>query len=309
MPDGCAICGGVVFVDYLRISSRIASVPLGLDRGLQAEAEIERCVICGLLRTRGPAHWNPDSLYTDQSISLAASHAKTTELGKRAVYSIDELTFLGSQRGRLLDVGCSSGYFLSRARDAGWDVEGTELDPKAAAIARQAFNLPVHSGDIRDLSFADSQFDAITLWGVLEHLTAPQVYLRHLSRLLKPQGVIVVGVPNSGSLNALVSQLSRHSWDMFLEPGHLHHFTLATLSRLGRSAGLVVANWSTMTCAIRGKLPFLPWRFPSIERRIDRWDSRSPLFSGMYRGMLTLIDWCHAGDILVVAFRKDAQHA
>ena len=309
MPDGCAVCGGAVFVDYLKISSQITRVPLGLDRGLRVDAEIERCIVCKLLRTRGASQSNPDSLYRDRSISLEASHAKVSELGRRAVYSIDELTFLGTGPGRLLDVGCSTGYFLARARDAGWDVVGTELDEKAAAIARETFSLPVRSGDVLSLPFARNEFDAITLWGVLEHLSNPQAYLSHLSALLKPRGVIVVGVPNTGGLNALVSQASRHGWDMFLEPGHLHHVTIATLSRLGLRAGLAASSWGTMTCAIRGKLPFMPWRLALLERRVDRLDSSSPLFSAIYRGMLTLLDWCRAGDILVVEFRKVAQDA
>jgi 2-polyprenyl-3-methyl-5-hydroxy-6-metoxy-1,4-benzoquinol methylase len=306
MPDACAVCGGTRFVRHRTLASRITRVPLGLDRGLYVEAEIDRCTSCGLLRARNTGAAGPESLYSEQSISLDASHAKAIEFKSRAIYSVDELEFLGPSRGRLLDVGCSTGYFLAHARAAGWDVVGTELDVKAAELARSTFGVPVRCGDLRELSFNESEFDAATMWGVLEHLPEPHLYLSHLSRLVKPDGVIVVAVPNAGSLNCHVSSWSRHGWDMFLEPGHLNHFTYETLARLGARAGLDVSRWGTMTCAIRGKLPFMPARSAALEQRVDRWESRSRVFSAVYRGMLGLLDRVHAGDILVIVFRKGA---
>jgi SAM-dependent methyltransferase len=306
MPDACIVCGQGRFVEYLRLSSRVMAVPMGLDRGLDAHAVIDRCAACGLLRTREGDMRPPAVLYAEQSISLTASHTKATQFGTRAIYSTDELTFLPASPGRLLDVGCSSGYFLAKARAAGWHTLGTELDVKAAALARATLDVDVLCGDVRELPLRPGDFDAVTMWGVLEHLSDPLGYLTHLANLITESGVIVVGVPNAASLNRQVSRLSRHGWDMFLEPGHLFHFTRRTLASLGKRAGLTIARRGTMTCAIRGKLPIIPTRLAGLERAVDRLDANSRTFSGIYRSLLRLLDMFRAGDILVVVFRKQA---
>jgi 2-polyprenyl-3-methyl-5-hydroxy-6-metoxy-1,4-benzoquinol methylase len=302
----CVVCGGR-FRRHRVLRSRLRSIPLGLDRGVDAEAIIDRCDGCGLLRTRQENQPSPQGLYEDRSISLEASHAKALQFRSRQVYSDDELNFLGPPPGRLLDVGCSTGYFLAKAKEAGWDAVGTEIDCKAADIARTQFNLDVRCGSVQSLSFSDREFDAITLWGVLEHLPEPVADLRHLAQLSKPGGVIIVAVPNVRSLNCAVSRISHHGWDMFLEPGHLHHFSIETLTQLAARAGLRAVSWGTMTCAIRGKLPFLPARWPAVERYIDSWDRDRKPFRVVYRALLRALDAARLGDILVVSFKPSAR--
>src|SRR5262249_7126909 len=75
--------------------------------------------------------------------------------------------------GALLDVGCATGGFLTRAREAGWSVAGVEYSPVSRATAREAFGLDVRAGGIGDGGFADAAFDVVTMWHVLEHLVSP----------------------------------------------------------------------------------------------------------------------------------------
>ena len=101
--------------------------------------------------------------------------------------------------GRALDVGTGFGDFIRQLRDAGgWQVEGTEVSVEAAQHARDEHGLTVHLGQVEDVDLPKGSFDLITLWHVFEHLPYPGTTLNHLERLLKPQGVIVIAVPNDG---------------------------------------------------------------------------------------------------------------
>jgi SAM-dependent methyltransferase len=104
---------------------------------------------------------------------------------------------LPPQRRRLLDVGAHAGRFLRLAREAGWEVEGIELNPKTAAFAAAATGVPVHQVNVHQLDPGSRLFDAVTITDVLEHVPAPLPVLRRLHALLNPGGWVAVKVPNA----------------------------------------------------------------------------------------------------------------
>ena len=99
-------------------------------------------------------------------------------------------------KGKILDVGCGPGEFLSFAKKAGWETFGTEISAFAAAHATKQFGLNVFTGDLKDANFADNTFDIVTIWHVLEHMPDPSATLREINRIIKPSGVLVIAVPN-----------------------------------------------------------------------------------------------------------------
>lgn len=100
--------------------------------------------------------------------------------------------------GRVLDVGCGDGGFLSRARDAGWEGVGFDYESRMVALAR-ARGVEVHAQDFAAFcrSRAPGEFDAITLFDVLEHTPEPAELLGLLRPLLKKAGALVITLPNS----------------------------------------------------------------------------------------------------------------
>ncbi|MEZ4580535.1 MAG: class I SAM-dependent methyltransferase [Caldilineaceae bacterium] len=92
--------------------------------------------------------------------------------------------------GALLDVGCAAGTFLLAMSHWGLDGNGVELN--AAEVARQTrerYGLDVIAGTLEDAHLAPAQFDAVTMWDVLEHVYDPAQTLREIHRLLKPGGI------------------------------------------------------------------------------------------------------------------------
>jgi SAM-dependent methyltransferase len=147
--------------------------------------------------------------------------------------------------GRLLDIGCSAGFFLKEARAAGWEVCGVELSEDTAAIARRRFGLDVRTGVLTDDLFALGSFDAVTLWDVVEHLKDPISVLVTARRLLRRDGILLVETPN---IDGLFPRLSYKVaalldyWPHPEPPGHLFQFSKKTIGRLLDSAGLRVVE-------------------------------------------------------------------
>ncbi len=75
--------------------------------------------------------------------------------------------------GRMLDVGCHVGTFLTIAEQHGFQVAGVEPSTWASEIARGRINGPVHRGAVEDAPLPEGGYDVITLWDVIEHLPDP----------------------------------------------------------------------------------------------------------------------------------------
>ncbi len=144
--------------------------------------------------------------------------------------------------GRLLDMGCGDGTRLQRFAKMGWQVEGQEIDPEAAARATAASGAPVHCGDLRSLDLPLASYDAIVMNHVLEHVTDPGAVLRTCKTLLAPGGRLVALVPNYDSLGHRL--FGRH-WRGLEPPRHLFHYCPTSLACLAEHAGLSGADVST----------------------------------------------------------------
>lgn len=246
------------------------------------------------------------ALYEHDSICFDASVSKVALAGADSAGSTDELALLNRlPPADLLDVGCGAGHFLLRAASRGYSVTGIDRDDRAIDYVRGALHLDAHRGTLDALD-SGRRFDVITAFGVLEHLEAPAAFLAAARARLAPHGEILLGVPNVRSLNRWVSRLSRHDWDMFLEPGHLYHYDSRSLAALACRAGLRCSRWRTATMAIRGKVPILPSRVPALERSVRALTQR-PAIGRRYRSALALLDRARLGDMLFAVF--EPQHS
>lgn len=139
--------------------------------------------------------------------------------------------------GRLLDVGCATGYLLDVAGRRGFEPYGIEVSPFAVDVARE--RLPaarIHCGTLDDHPFPDQHFDAIALCDVLEHEADPVAALRTVERLLKEGGVVVVTTPD---LDSVSRRLMGTRWTHYkLE--HLFYLRRRTMAQLAAAAGLAL---------------------------------------------------------------------
>lgn len=142
--------------------------------------------------------------------------------------------------GRLVDVGCSTGLFLARARREGFDVSGVEFSAASAQFAREHFDIPVTDGDIRALDAPAESFDMLTMFDVIEHVRDPAGDIAAAYRLLKRGGMFILSTPNLDGLfpraSAPFARLLNH-WPHPEPPWHLYQFSVRTLSAMLESRG------------------------------------------------------------------------
>jgi len=108
--------------------------------------------------------------------------------------------------GRLLDVGCGGGHFLSVARAHGWRGVGTDLSHAACVAARATAGASIAQAEATALPFRDGALDAVMLVNVLDHTAAARRTLQEAARVLRPGGLLVVRVPN-GPLHATAARM------------------------------------------------------------------------------------------------------
>jgi len=151
------------------------------------------------------------------------------------------LLALVGKAGRVLDVGCSSGYLAARLVGQGNTVVGLELDPAAAAEAATVCE-EVLVGDIEtmELPFPAESFDAVLCGDVVEHLRDPQRFLERLRPLVRRDGLVVLTTPNVANWAIRLSLLAgrwRYADRGILDRTHTHLFTRKTLDETLETAG------------------------------------------------------------------------
>jgi SAM-dependent methyltransferase len=158
---------------------------------------------------------------------------------------LDDFAALGA-RGRLLDVGCASGWLVQHAIGRGWQAQGVELSPDAAAQAR-ARGLDVFLGDLLQAHLPAAHFDLVYMGDVLEHVPDCRAVVNEVARILKPGGRLYLRGPVTTNSIARALALRLYGWlgrTLVLHevPYHLWEFTPGALARLLVAAGLTVTR-------------------------------------------------------------------
>ena len=162
--------------------------------------------------------------HTDSKRSLfeKAYHFVKNIALKNKLNLINELQ---PSKGRILDIGAGTGDFLSVAKENGWQTIGVEPSEKAKGIAKNKGVSFVEQTSILE----NHSFDVISMWHVLEHVPNLDNQIKELKRLLKPNGTLIIAVPNFKSFDA------KHYgkfWAAYDVPIHFWHFSKKAIQQL-----------------------------------------------------------------------------
>lgn len=116
--------------------------------------------------------------------------------------------------GKILDIGCATGVFLNEMKNKGWESYGIEPNAFAANYAKDQFGLKITNISFEESNFSGSFFDVITMWDVLEHVISPDWVLQEIYRILKPNGLLVISMPNSDSIDRKIFGKYWAGWDI-----------------------------------------------------------------------------------------------
>ena len=217
LTDPCQICGATERVPFTRNAARFGVVT---------------CRGCGLGETRPSPP--PDELRSLYVGDYAAEHARKfgpfIEGGRRAFVRAlaKRIARRAGPGGRVLDVGCGDGKLLRALATLGYECSGTEVNPRVREGLPADIEVHVAASGLAEAGFAERSFRIVILRHVLEHVAEPIETLREVRRIIAPDGMLIIAVPNLASWQA---RLTREHWFHLDLPRHLFHFDPTTLER------------------------------------------------------------------------------
>lgn len=238
--EKCPVCGHTHLEPFIQV----------VDYSISGEAfNLVRCPECELCITQ--AHPDQESIGKYYASEDYISHSDTSQgVINRLYHAVrsymldkkQSLVEKHGRKGKLLDIGAGTGYFAAHMQDAGWDVLSLEPDPGARAIGEKRFNLQMQDIDTLH-NLPDASFEVITMWHVLEHVHNLNADLAKISKLLRPDGLLVIAVPNPTSVDA---RKYGEKWAAYDVPRHLWHFAPKSMKTLLDKHGLDVTSVKSM---------------------------------------------------------------
>jgi len=282
---------------------------------------VVQCGNCGLIRLFPQP--SPDELrqYYPQDYWFAArpSTAERLEQMYRRLVLRDHVSFVRSalrdsgEQGVVLDVGCGGGLFLRMLKEFGFRVAGLDVSLEAAGIAWRDNSVPVVCATLSKAPLLRESCSAITMFHVLEHLSEPVSYLETARELLRPNGRLIVQVPNAVCWQF---RFFGGKWNGVDVPRHLINFRQRDLENLLHHCGFEVLrckHFSLRDNPAGFASSVAPWLDP-MARRVRRTGEspRQKLVKDLvYFGLVvaavpfTLLEAaCRAGSTIMVEARK-----
>ena len=149
------------------------------------------------------------------------------------------------------------GWLLGMRRIGYSNLYGQDIDDTCRSRLENV-GIKFVQGTLDRVDLPANTFDLVRLEHVFEHIPDPTAVLLAIYRLLKPNGVLVMGVPNIGSLSYALSGLDWHALEL---PRHLYHYTPQALRHLAQRSGFSVISFH--------HLPVWQQMARSWERKVD----------------------------------------
>ena len=196
---GCPYCGNV----YTKLLNK-----------KKIFLHLRKCSVCNLM-----FRWPKDTIGFNKEFYQSKYKQKglTTDMPEpELLYKLKKNNFRGTEKdfsekiailkelvshGKVLDFGCSWGYFTFQLQEAGYDATGFEISKQRADFGRNHLGVTIIDGYINLDKVKPSYFDIIFSSHVLEHLPMLNGIFERFNTLLKPGGFLLLFVPNCGGNN------------------------------------------------------------------------------------------------------------
>jgi 2-polyprenyl-3-methyl-5-hydroxy-6-metoxy-1,4-benzoquinol methylase len=253
---------------------------------------IVRCKKCGFVYT------NPLIKLKTDPYGGMSDYASSSSVGPERLFNFSlNLIERYARKGKILDIGCGKGEFLSAAKTRGWEVHGLEPSLALSEFASTEYGINVVCSSLEETQYPDGFFDAVTLNMVLEHIDDPRKIVSEMRRILKKGGILFVEVPNMESMMlkaaALYFRLQGKNWSPLLSPlhypYHCYGYNISSLRYLLRAQRFQIERVLIRDSSLRGFRP----------------DTNGMLLEKVARDMITKVaGLIGKGDVLMLIARK-----
>lgn len=174
---------------------------------------------------------------------------------------IDYLTKNFPEKKSIYDIGCGSGYFLQLCKENGFDkVGGIDSLEKAKTYASEVLNLEnITYGDYSDLDNINEKYDVVAMWELLDHVVLPNELLKIASKMLNPNGIMIISVRNGFSLAARVL---RENCNMFLGYAHTNFWNVESFNLVCKEHNLDLLQLKTYISELSAVNNYLQYENP-----------------------------------------------
>lgn len=217
--SNCPICNSTQFSPFISCIDHIVS---------RETYTIVACDSCGFKFTNPrPEEHKLGNYYKSEDY---ISHSNTKKGFINSAYqTVRKYTLLKKlqliskyyRTGKILDIGSGTGDFLNTMKHAKWETIGIEPSEDARKFSVENYGLDIRE-EVELSKLESGSFEIISMWHVLEHMPKLNERVAELYRLIKPNGIIIIAVPNCNSLDAKIYQ---DKWAAYDVPRHLSHFT------------------------------------------------------------------------------------
>lgn len=227
----CPACGSVKALHSLRISDSLSLACCADCETAWASPRPDEASLAAVYGRHYYDAWGLDS-----------HGALTAQMKRRTFRSLlDWCAPWLSEHGRILDLGCATGFFLDELRARGHEVFGVDISEFAIRECEKRFEMGrLFCGEFEAARFAanpEGRFDAIFMSDYLEHVGDPRAVLAAARQRLTPGGSLVITTPNISSPSR---RLMGERWPHF-KTEHLWYFSPSGLTSLLRSSGFRIA--------------------------------------------------------------------
>jgi 2-polyprenyl-3-methyl-5-hydroxy-6-metoxy-1,4-benzoquinol methylase len=250
----CDLCDGSEFAEELT----------GIDWEFDGRAryKVSKCRQCSLIQQNPRPDKNsvryiyPDSygFYDERKATNPVNRAARSAIQRLKAKPLSFSYLDAVEKGTILDVGCGTGSTLypygfsgslMHLASKGWRAYGCEISEEAARAGVKS-GLEIQTGRLTELNYENSYFDVVRFNHVLEHSISPLDDLTKAKQILKPDGLLILSVPN---IDSAAYHLFGRCWSGLDLPRHFYFFSPETLGKYFNLLGFEIVSDCTDSTA------------------------------------------------------------
>tara|TARA_R110000744_G_scaffold346008_2_gene451480 strand:+ start:2224 stop:3006 length:783 start_codon:yes stop_codon:yes gene_type:complete len=169
-----------------------------------------------------------------------------TQVGERSIVDrTEDFEFISKERiqyihnfqkpkplDKFLDIGCAQGFLVNEAQKKGYNAHGIDLNNKDIEIGKSRYNVNIKKSLIQD--YQESNFDIITTFNVIEHVSNPIDLLLQIKKRLNNDGLLVIGTHD---IDCKTHAQQKEEWVHIIPNEHMYYFNIKTLENICLKAG------------------------------------------------------------------------